>query len=248
MYKLLDLFSGIGGFSLGLEATKGFETYAFVETDAFCQKVLKKHWPHIHCYSDINNVAVNRGDFDALCGGFPCQDVSLAAQGNQQSLLGDRSGLWYQYLRLIEEGQPQWVIIENVEQLRNKGLGIILSQLAALGYDAEWHVIGACHMGRPHVRQRLWVVAHHTSSRVEGYAPFPLQGLEGLSRGQNFRSFEDWLRESGYFGSGLCRTLSGIPNGMDRLKALGNSIVPMIAYEIGCAILRYTEGVQDTNS
>jgi DNA (cytosine-5)-methyltransferase 1 len=233
----LDLFSGIGGFTLGLSATGGFRTVAFVEIDPFCQKVLAKHWPKIPLYKDIRQVGLQYGGIDLICGGFPCQDVSLAAQGNQQSILGDRSGLWWEYLRLISEGLPRWVIIENVENLLRKGLNIILSQLAALGYDAEWRVLGACHAGLPHIRKRLWVVAYRHGDGVQGRSPFPLPRLTELSRGANFRSFAEFRRESNYFGTGLCRTLHGIPNGVDRLRAVGNSIVPGIAYRIGQAIL-----------
>lgn len=238
----LDLFSGIGGFSLGLEATGGFSTGAFVELDPFCQKVLATRWPDTPIYSDIRDISIIQRDFDVVCGGFPCQDVSTATVGLiQESILGGRSGLWTEYLRLISEGLPTWILIENVENLRNKGLGIILSQLAALGYDAEWNIIGACHVGLPHRRKRLWVVAHNTRDRIQGRSPFPLSGLEGLSRGENFRGFEEFIRRSGYFGTGLCRSLSGIPNGVDRLRSIGNSVTPKIPYMLGQAILRYTE-------
>lgn len=94
-------------------------------------------------------------------------------------------------------------------------------------------------MGLPHFRQRLWVVAHHNSYRVEGLSPFPLRGLAEISRGENFRSFTEWAERSNYTGPQLCRSLSGLPKGMDRLRGLGNSIVPQIAYTIGQAILRY---------
>lgn len=240
--NVLDLFSGIGGFSLGLELTGGFTTEAFVEIDPFCRRVLKKHWPQVPQYEDIKAVSVRKGDFKIFAGGFPCQDVSTAGCNTaQESILGERSGLWTEYLRLISEGLPTWVLIENVENLRNKGLGIILSQLATLGYDAEWHVIGACHVGLPHFRKRLWVVAHRNSNGVEGRSPFPLQGFEGLQRGQNFRRFEDFIRGSNYYGTGLCRSLSGIPFGVDRLRAIGNSVTPLIPFILGQAILNAEE-------
>lgn len=237
MKKVLDLFSGIGGFSLGLEATEGFSTQAFVENNLFCQKVLHKHWPEVPIYGDIKEVATILNQFDVMCGGFPCQDVSVASSYNQNSILGTRSGLWNEYFRLICEGKPTWVIIENVENLRNKGLGIILSQLASIGYDAEWHIIRACDVGLPHVRKRLWIIAYLVRDGVEGNSPFPLQGLREISWRENGRRAETWVQRSSFTDRGLLRSSHGIPNYMDRVNALGNSIVPDIAYNIGKAIL-----------
>lgn len=237
--RLLDLFSGIGGFSLGLEATQGFETFAFVETNPFCQRVLRKHWPHVQQFSDIREVTIQPGAFDALCGGFPCQDVSAAkSTGGGQSLLGDRSGLWFEYLRLIEEGHPNWIIIENVKVLRTKGLSIILEQLAKLGYDAEWHIIPAYGAGYPHARERLWVVAHATSHRLERVQPFPLQGLRSVPWAENGRIAENWLGRWDPSAPRLLRSRNGVPNYVDRITAIGNAVVPAIAYYIGSAILR----------
>lgn len=234
--KLLDLFSGIGGFSYGLEASDGFETQAFVEINPFCRRVLKKHWPKVPQFHDIKSISIPRGEFDAICGGFPCQDVSLAAQGNQQSILGARSGLWFHYLRLISEGLPTWVIIENVENLRHRGLEIILSQLADLGYDAEWNVIPAYAVGLPHVRQRLWIVAYLNRNGVEGDSPFPLSWLRKVSWGENGRDATNWANRPGLAEAGLLRNGHGISNYVDRIRALGNSIAPGIAYLIGKAI------------
>lgn len=242
MLKLLDLFSGIGGFSYGLEATGGFNTLAFVEINPFCQKVLKKWWPAVPLYSDINKVAITKGQFDVLCGGFPCQDVSIAKQGGQQSLLGDRSGLWYQYLRLISEGLPQWLLIENVENLRNRGMGLILSQLAAFGYDAEWHVIPAWGVGLPQQRERVWIVACLVRNGVERNSPFPLQGLRRVPWIENGGRASNWLGQLDPATPTLLRSSNGIPNYVDRINALGNSIVPKIAYYLGQAILEAENG------
>src|SRR6185436_20086755 len=160
MTKVLDLFSGIGGFSLGMGAA-GFETLAFVEIDPFCQKVLRKHWRDTPIYGDIRDLTFPKGFAPVITGGFPCQDISLAAEeGN--SLLGKRSGLWFEYSRIINEVNPDCVVIENVEALRSKGLGVILRGLAHLGYDAEWHIIPAYAVGLPHIRRRLWIVAYST--------------------------------------------------------------------------------------
>jgi DNA (cytosine-5)-methyltransferase 1 len=237
----LDLFSGIGGFTLGHDPVGYFVTKAFVEISPFCGKVLKCHWPEIPLYLDIRDVNIERDQFDVLSGGFPCQDVSLAAKGNQRSILGDRSGLWWEYLRLIREGLPQWVEIENVENLRSKGLAVILAQIAELGYDAEWNIIRACDVGLPHIRKRLWILAHHQRHRVEGKSPFPLSWLRGVPWHENIRSLADWTRGLANPPPELCRSLHGIPFGMDRLNAVGNSIVPQIAWHLGMSIREYYE-------
>lgn len=240
----LDLFSGIGGFTLGLSPTEFFVTQAFVEIHPFCNKVLSCHWPEIPRYKDIRDITIASGQFDLLSGGFPCQDVSIAwSKGEQRSILGDRSGLWWQFHRLISEGLPQWVLIENVENLRRRGLVVLLAQLASLGYDAEWNVIRACDVGLPHIRERLWILAHHNSYRVEGRSPFPLSWLRGIPWGQNIRSFADWAGGLSPSPPRLCRSLHGIPDGMDRLTAVGNSIVPQIAWHLGMSIRTYAENL-----
>ena len=162
--KVLDLFSGIGGFSLGLERA-GMQTVAFCEIEPFCRRVLAKHWPGVPCYHDIRALTAARLAADGvvpdlICGGFPCQDISVAGRG--AGLSGDRSGLWFEYLRVIEEVAPRWVIIENVPALRSRGLGRVHGGLSAVGYDAEWHLISASAIGAPHQRDRVWIVAYAT--------------------------------------------------------------------------------------
>ena len=160
--KLLDLFSGIGGFSLGLERA-GFQTVAFCEIDPFCRRVLARRWPGVPCYDDITTLSADRlaadgiGRIDAICGGFPCQDISFAGSG--LGLAGERSGLWSEYARLIGEVRPRFAIVENVAALLGRGLGDVLGDLAALGYDAQWHCIPAAAVGAPHRRDRVWIVA-----------------------------------------------------------------------------------------
>ncbi len=166
MLSVLDLFSGIGGFSLGLECTGGFRTVAFCEIEPFPRAVLAKHWPEVPCYNDVRTLtagllAADGIPVDVICGGFPCQDISVAGRG--AGLDGQRSGLWFDYLRLIEEVRPRWVIIENVSALRNRGLGEVLSGLSALGYDAEWHCVPASAIGAPHQRDRVWILAYPAS-------------------------------------------------------------------------------------
>lgn len=141
---LLDLFSGIGGFSLGLERA-GFQTVAFCELDEWCRRLLAKHWPQVRIYTDVRELTAARlradgiERIDAICGGFPCQDISLAGKG--AGLDGERSGLWRELARLVGELRPRFVIVENVGALRGRGLAAVLGDLAALGYDAEWHVM-----------------------------------------------------------------------------------------------------------
>jgi DNA (cytosine-5)-methyltransferase 1 len=237
--KHLDLFSGIGGFYYGFRETGRIQTGAFVEIDPYCQKILRKHAPNIPIYSDITQVRIQPNQFDIISGGFPCQDVSLAAQNNQQSIMGSRSGLWNHYHRLVSEGLPKWVVIENVENLRHKGLAIILWQLANLGYDAEWRVIRAADVGLPHIRQRLWIIAHSTSRRIQGRCPFPLQGLLNFPWRANGRGAESWSLRGGFTPSPLLRAGHGIPYYVDRIRALGNSVVPAIPLVIAEAILEY---------
>lgn len=171
--RLLDLFSGIGGFSLGLEAA-GFETVAFCEIDPVCRGLLAHHWPEVPCYDDITTLTAERLArdgiaVDAICGGFPCQDLSFAGKG--AGLAGERSGLWREYARLIRELRPRVVIIENVAALLARGLGDVLGDLAALGYDAVWEAIPASAVGAPHRRDRLWIVAYARSEQHEGCGP-----------------------------------------------------------------------------
>lgn len=168
--KLLDLFSGIGGFSLGLERSGGFETVAFCEIDPFCQRVLAKHWPEVPCYDDVRDLSAERLSadgisVDVICGGFPCQDLSRA--GRQAGLAGERSGLWGHFHRLIRELQPRYVIVENVPDLLvgpseqpGAWFGQLLGDLASLGYDAEWHRLPAAVVGASQLRDRIWIVAH----------------------------------------------------------------------------------------
>jgi DNA (cytosine-5)-methyltransferase 1 len=161
--RVLDLFSGIGGFSLGLERTGGFETAAFCEIEPFCRRVLAKHWPEVPCYDDVRTLTGERlaADgiaVDVICGGFPCQDISEA--GLRKGLQGARSGLWREYARLIGELRPQFVIVENVSELLRNGMGEVLGDLAEIRYDAEWHSIPALAIGADHLRERIWIVAY----------------------------------------------------------------------------------------
>lgn len=142
--RVLDLFSGIGGFSLGLERTGGFETVAFCEIEDFPRRVLAKHWPEVPCYHDVRELTADtlRRDgiaVDVICGGFPCQDISAA--GRREGIGGTRSGLWREYARLVGEIRPRVVIVENSAELLGNGMDVVLGDLAALGFDAQWDCI-----------------------------------------------------------------------------------------------------------
>lgn len=182
--KVLDLFSGIGGFSLGLERV-GMTTVAFCEIEPFPRAVLAKHWPGVPIYDDVRTLTAARLAADGIvpdviCGGFPCQDISVAGKG--AGLDGERSGLWHEYRRLIGEVRPRFVIIENVAALRNRGLDTVLGGLSALGYDAEWHVVSAAAIGAPHIRERVWVLGYPARDGG-GRARFGIEHDGARSRG-----------------------------------------------------------------
>jgi len=180
--KVLDLFSGIGGFSLGLERA-GMKTVAFCEIEEFPRKVLKKHWPEVPIYEDVRTLTAARLaadgiSVDVICGGFPCQDISNA--GSKAGITGERSGLWKEYARLIGEIRPKFVIVENVSALLGRGLERVLGDLAQVGYDAEWHCIPASAVGAPHRRDRIWIVAYPQSIGFQrrGYIA-KCEGIDG---------------------------------------------------------------------
>jgi DNA (cytosine-5)-methyltransferase 1 len=159
--NVLDLFSGIGGFSLGLERA-GMRTVAFCEIEPYCRAVLAKHWPGVPIIHDVRAVGAQSlagvEAIDVICGGFPCQDISNA--GKRAGIDGARSGLWSEYARIIGELRPRYVIVENVAALLGRGLERVLGDLATLGFDAEWHCIPAAAVGAPHIRDRLWCIAY----------------------------------------------------------------------------------------
>jgi DNA (cytosine-5)-methyltransferase 1 len=280
MMNHLDLFSGIGGFALGLQRTGGFETIGFCDFDAKTHPVLKKNFPGVPIYDDVRTLkGADIGTVDIVTGGFPCQDLSVAGKG--AGLKGERSGLWYEMHRIIKETRPKWVIAENVAVLRSRGLDEVLGSLAEIGYDAEWHCIPACSVGAPHRRDRIWIVAYPNSNdRRTGSSTESHQWETRVEPGSSsagfieretqppmaYTSSEGWEgrlhrwanpKRKGQLGYiGCCSTVDGqptedwwttepsvgrvahgVPNRVDRLKQLGNALVPQIVTIIGSAIL-----------
>lgn len=245
--RVLDLFSGIGGFSLGLERATmegaeydGFETVAFCEIEEFPRKVLAKHWLDVPCYRDVRDLTAERlaADgiaVDVICGGFPCQDISVAGHG--LGLAGERSGLFFEVARLIGELGPRVVILENVGALLCRGMDAVLGALASLGYDAEWHCIPACHLGLPHTRDRVWIIAHPREERAEGRWEDAFSRLYRISWGENVRRAAAWARRPDLSASGLCRGSDGVPSRVDRTSALGNAVTPLVVKLLGHTIL-----------
>ena len=161
--KIIDTFSGIGGFSYAAEKlVGGFATVAFVECEPYCQKILKKHWPNVPVYDDIKSYNPEPYSADVICGGFPCTDISTAGKG-----LGitkeTRSGLFFELIRVIRLVRPRYIVLENVAAILNNGLGIVLAELAAAGFDCEYACIPASALGACHIRDRWWLVAYTSS-------------------------------------------------------------------------------------
>jgi DNA (cytosine-5)-methyltransferase 1 len=264
--NVLDLFSGIGGFSLGLERA-GMKTVAFCEIEKYPRAILAKHWPGVPIYDDVRTLTASRLEadgisVDVICGGFPCQDISFAGAG--AGLAGERSGLWREYARLIGEIRPRYVIVENVSALLSRGLGDVLGDLAEIGYDAEWHCIPASAIGAPHRRDRVWIVAYSLGIRCgttirkcagnyakdsiwranrvgDAGAALADASCPRLQDGLSWR-LQQTLAMSTSGGwwdvePDVGRVADGIPRRVDRLKGLGNAIVPQIPELIGRAIM-----------
>lgn len=238
-YRLLDLFSGIGGFSLGLERTGGFKTVAFCEYDREAQATLRARYPGIPIYDDVRQLTADQLRADglrpnAICGGFPCQDVSLAGGG--AGLAGARSGLWSEYSRLVDELRPEVVVVENVAALLGRGIGRVLGDLASLGYDAEWHCIPASYAGARQIRDRVWIVAYPQRDCVQGRQTVT-QAWCAKPRAEQLAGLVQpcaWPTVSGARDRG---TGHGVPRGVHRNKQLGNAVVPQVVELIGHAIL-----------
>lgn len=266
MLNVLDIFSGIGGFSLGLEAA-GMQTVAFCEINPFCQKTLKNHWQSVPVFPDVT--VLHKEDLkslpqiDIIAGGFPCQDISIA--GKKKGITAKRSGLWKEYKRLINEIRPKYAIIENVANLRSYGLVNVLQDLWEIGYNAEWHCIPASTFGALHRRDRIWIITHSTcnrsnvsytnSERLQGHRGFeeisPICSQEQVSMYHSSKGIKQWGEEplevprlkDERLNPDWVEWLMGYPiswtdggSRMQRLMALGNSVVPLIPEFLGQSI------------
>jgi DNA (cytosine-5)-methyltransferase 1 len=241
-------------------------TVAFCEIEPYARAVLRKHWPNVPIYDDVRTLTAGRLvrdgiAIDVICGGFPCQDISVAGKG--AGLAGERSGLWSEYARIIGEARPRYIIVENVAALLGRGLGRVLGDLAALGYDAEWHCIPASAVGAPHRRDRLWIVAYTNEVRSHRRRTCGAGRLESAN-GRLALANADICHEHGWrrplqmgwgaitreitdardFGRtqwgaepDVGRVAHGIPSRVDRLRSLGNAVVPQIPEMIGRAIM-----------
>ena len=334
--RMLDLFSGIGGFALAGQWRWGKELdiVGFCEIEEYAQKVLKKNFPDVPIYQDITKLdGTQFKDIDLITGGFPCQDISVAGKGkgliDEETGKRTRSGLWSEMHRIISEIRPRFAIIENVPMLTIRGGTRVIADLAQIGYDAEWQIIGADDVGAWHRRKRIWIVAyfrcqheqreiflrgiekqnqkgdaikserstecdrkriakrtkdvsnsnisrlmerqctkHSTEKRINAFGKSKSSGTherdvseknifntsrhrriqeqfyskaERKEKGSLSREYNrtnstrrNTKKPKGYwkFEPELGRVANGIPNRVDRLKGLGNAIVPQVAYEI----------------
>ena len=246
-----SLFSGIGGFDLAAEYM-GWENKFHCEFDYDKQKQLKINFPESISHGDITKTDFNiyRGTIEILTGGFPCQDASIAKQDGkgQKGLQGIRTGLFYEMCRAIEEIQPKYVVAENVANILKtnggKDFAAILTELSAMGYNAEWRVCRASEIGAPHHRARLYLVAYSSSIRLQQNESF-FSLLHKKTSQITWKPYGTTLQIS---GAGAWETEPpilcldhGIPNKLaaKQVHGYGNAIVPQIAYNIFKAIEKY---------
>jgi DNA (cytosine-5)-methyltransferase 1 len=225
LVRHLDLFSGIGGFALAARMVGGIKTIGFSEINTYASSILKQHWPDVPNLGDIRNVWGIKCDL--ITGGFPCQDICRCGSG--EGIGGKRSGLWSEMARIVSEVRPRYVFIENAPQLVKRGLAVVLCDLAEMGYDARWGIVGAHHVAAPHKRDRIWIVA----SSNAGYSQSPerqdkADTSEGAEGGDETRDesapFRWWASEPG-----LERVGDGVAHLMDRTRCVGNGQVPAVA-------------------
>lgn len=238
-----SLFAGIGGIDLGFERC-GMRCKWQVEINDYATKVLEKHWPEVHRERDIRQCGANNLErVDIIAGGFPCQDISYAGLG--AGLDGERSGLFFEAVRLVRELRPRAVVLENVAALLTRGLDRVLGTLAEIGYDAQWHCIPAAYVGAPHIRERIFVFAYSDGERFSGYRKTQVcksgKG-KAFSRWKKRDDRENLLSVCRRVGRGIkvCkhdRISNGISYRVDRLRGLGNAVVPQVAELVGRMVI-----------
>lgn len=289
-----SLFAGIGGLDLGLERA-GLTCKWQVEINEYARRILARHWPNVRRWDDVTTFLADTtyditqdgrqadaleksGDWnvDLICGGFPCQDISYAGKG--AGLDGKRSGLFYELMRIVRVLGPRYVLLENVAALLTRGIDAVLGSLAACGYDAEWTCIPAAALGAPHIRERVFILAHAKRERL-----FVRGANEQISRECSDSGGGYWhgrreketnkqevgnldgsrLQERACFGSyarkelaaasqtnrgnggiwhaepDVVRVANGVPSRVDRIRGLGNSVVPQVGEFLGRCILEF---------
>jgi len=264
-----SLFAGIGGFDLGFERA-GMTCKWQVEIDDYATRVLEKHWPTVHRERDIKQCGKhNLERVDVICGGFPCQDISYAGLG--AGLDGERSGLFFEAVRVVSALQPSIVVLENVSALLARGLDRVLGTLAEIGFNAEWHCLQAADFGAPHIRDRVFIIANSNRRRFEEFCKCDGEqetrrkaqqrsntlrlrevvadsDCKRCERREDDRSFDakafiskarqaikrdaSWETEPS-----VGRVVDGFPGRVDRLRGLGNAVVPQVAEYIGRCIV-----------
>jgi DNA (cytosine-5)-methyltransferase 1 len=235
-----SLFSGIGGFDLGLERA-GMKVIWQSEIDEFASKVLKKHWPDVPNLGDITKVDWSKVERpDVICGGYPCQPFSTAGKRGGAN---DPRHLWPAMHNAIRVLRPRYALMENVRGHLSLGFGRVLGDLAEIGYDAEWQVIPAAAVGAPHKRDRVFIVANTKSKHGNGRKDKFVysQQSKTISKFRNgsgslVASNNDWL-----FEPSVGRVANGIPDRVDRLKGLGNAIVPQVAELVGALVVEHSQ-------
>lgn len=240
----IDLFSGIGGFALAAQLVWGnrYENVGHSEIDEFCCKIYHRHFPGSKCLGDIKKIAWQRGSARLITGGFPCQPYSFAGKRRGAA---DNRALWPEMLRTISEVRPNWVIGENVTGIVNMELDEVLSDLETEGYETQAFIIPACAVGAPHRRDRVWIVSHSnhhgwdgTKDRKSDYTRENgnTQGKEKVCEPKGSNSLwhvtSAWQKDWVEIATSFCRVDDGVPNRVERLRALGNAIVPQVAYVI----------------
>ena len=263
-----SLFTGIGGIDLGLERA-GMEIKWQVENNEFCIQVLEEHWPTVRRFTDVRELSGSSLEaVDVICGGFPCQPVSVAGRRAAQA---DPRWLWPEFARLVVEIRPKYVIVENVPGLYSAGGAEVVLDLASLGFDAEWHNLLASAFGAPHQRERFVLVGHANEQGLARHRAKHQLGEAGEEghpgrpsademadtdrsrrRGERFSQHAGIQSQSRYFTNGrregwrwdgetdwwavepdVGRVAHGVPGRMDRLKALGNAVVPQMFEWVG---------------
>jgi len=272
MMTIGSLFSGIGGLELGLEAALGARVIWQVEQDEYCRRVLAKHWPDAdRSVTDVREAGANLVKPDIICGGFPCQDISVA--GKREGIHGKRSGLWFEFERCLSELRPRVAVLENVPAVSRYST-TIASGLVEIGYDLEWTVLSANDMGAPHLRKRWFCIAYlphaerdilrneprrgsgksGTGAHESGHNGTPQHVANANGEGELQHQEQRWTRTDAQKFSSLerpgwwaiepdmGRMAHGVPSRVDRLRALGNAVVPQCAYEVGLRIAEVLRG------